>query len=235
MNDLTLIIPAKREAESLPIFLKEIENIECKKLIVLQKEDIETKKSIENIKNIEIHEQNNNGYGNALIEGINSVKTEYCCIINADGSMDPKYLNQMRETCKNLDFVFGSRYQQPGGGSEDDDFVTSIGNYVFTLSGNILFNLKITDILYTYILGKSSSFRNLNLSNFDFRICVEIPIKAKFNNMNYKCLPSYERERIGGKMHTIPTFRMKFVKRKTNSNAKKVGSKKSNKLIRLLI
>ena len=199
MNDLTLIIPAKREAESLPIFLKEIENYECKKLIVLQKEDIETKKSIENIKNIEIHEQNNNGYGNALIEGINSVKTEYCCIINADGSMDPKYLKQMKETCKDLDFVFGSRYQKPGGGSEDDDFVTSIGNYVFTLSGNILFNLKITDILYTYILGKKSSFKNLNLSNFDFRICVEIPIKAKFNNMNYKCLPSYERERIGGK------------------------------------
>ena len=199
MNDLTLIIPAKREAESLPIFLKEIENYECKKLVVLQKEDIETKKSIENIKNIEIHEQNNNGYGNALIEGINFVKTEYCCIINADGSMDPKYLKQMKETCKDLDFVFGSRYQKPGGGSEDDDFVTSIGNYVFTLSGNILFNLKITDILYTYILGKSSSFRNLNLSNFDFRICVEIPIKAKFNNMNYKCLPSYERERIGGK------------------------------------
>ena len=199
MNDLTLIIPAKREAESLPIFLKEIENYECKKLIVLQKEDIETKKSIKNIQNIEIHEQNHNGYGNALIEGINSVKTEYCCIINADGSMDPKYLKQMRETCKDLDFVFGSRYQRPGGGSEDDDFVTSIGNYVFTLSGNILFNLKITDILYTYILGKRSSFKNLNLSNFDFRICVEIPIKARFNNMNYKCLPSFERERIGGK------------------------------------
>ena len=94
MNDLTLIIPAKREAESLPIFLKEIENYECEKIIVLQKEDIETKKSIENFQNIEIYEQNNNGYGNALIEGINSVKTEYCCIINADGSMDPKYLKK---------------------------------------------------------------------------------------------------------------------------------------------
>ena len=46
---------------------------------------------------------------------------------------------------------------------------------------------------------RESSFKNLNLGNFDFRICVEIPIKAKFNNMNYKCLPSYERERIGGK------------------------------------
>ena len=47
MNDLTLVIPAKKEAESLPIFLKEIEKYECKKLIVLQKEDLETKRSIE--------------------------------------------------------------------------------------------------------------------------------------------------------------------------------------------
>ena len=199
MNDLTLVIPAKKEAESLPIFLKEIEKYECKKLIVLQKEDLETKKAIENIKNIEIYEQNKNGYGSALIEGINSVKTDYCCIINADGSMNPKYLEDMKKQCTNLDFVFASRYQKPGGGSEDDDFVTSIGNFVFTLAGNILFNLKITDILFTYILGKTSSFKNLDLNNFDFRICVEIPIKAKFGKMNYICVPSFERERIGGK------------------------------------
>ena len=199
MSDLTLIIPAKKEAESLPIFLKEIERFEYKKLIVLQKEDLETKKVLENIKNIEVYEQKKNGYGSALIEGINSVKTDYCCIINADGSMDPKYLEDMKKQCTNLDFVFGSRYQKPGGGSEDDDLVTSIGNFIFTLIGNVLFNLKITDILYTFILGKTSSFKNLNLDNFDFRICVEIPIKAKFKKMNYICTPSFERERIGGK------------------------------------
>ena len=199
MSDLTLIIPAKKEAESLPIFLKEIERLEYKKLIVLQKEDLETKKVLENIKNIEVYEQKKNGYGSALIEGINSVKTDYCCIINADGSMDPKYLEDMKNQCANLDFVFGSRYQKPGGGSEDDDLVTSIGNFIFTLIGNVLFNLKITDILYTFILGKTSSFKNLNLDNFDFRICVEIPIKAKFRKMNYICVPSFERERIGGK------------------------------------
>ena len=199
MSDLTLIIPAKKEAESLPIFLKEIERLEYKKLIVLQKEDLETKKVLENIKNIEVYEQKKNGYGSALIEGINSVKTDYCCIINADGSMDPKYLEDMKNQCANLDFAFGSRYQKPGGGSEDDDLVTSIGNFIFTLIGNVLFNLKITDILYTFILGKTSSFKNLNLDNFDFRICVEIPIKAKFKKMNYICTPSFERERIGGK------------------------------------
>ena len=95
MHDLTLIIPTKKEVESLPFFLKEIKNYKCKKFIVLEKEDLETKKAIKDFKNIKIIEQINNGYGSALIEGINSVKTKYCCIINAEGAMDPKYLYQM--------------------------------------------------------------------------------------------------------------------------------------------
>ena len=45
-----------------------------------------------------------NGYGNALIEGINACKTEYCCIINADGSMNPSYLADMLLKCENHDF-----------------------------------------------------------------------------------------------------------------------------------
>ena len=199
MQDLTLIIPTKKEAESLPAFLKEIENYNCKKLIVLEKEDIETKKTLEKFNNIKILEQKNNGYGNALIEGINNVQTDFCCIINADGSMDPKYLEEMRKLCENKDLIFASRYQKPGGGSDDDDFVTIIGNAVFTFLGNFLFKLKISDILYTYILGKTSSFQKLDLKNYDFRICVEIPIRAKILNMEYSCIPSYERERIGGK------------------------------------
>ena len=45
--------------------------------------------------------QNQKGYGNALIHGINNVKTEYLCIFNADGSFNPKYLSEMLELCKN--------------------------------------------------------------------------------------------------------------------------------------
>ncbi len=199
MTNLTLIIPTKKESESLPTFLEEIKNLKYKKLIVLQKEDVETKKSINYFKNIKILEQKNNGYGNALIEGINNVDTEYCCIINADGSMDPKYLVEMLDACKNKDIIFGSRYKKPGGGSNDDNIITYIGNYFFTFLGNFLFKLNISDILYTYILAKTSSLQMLGLKNNDFRICVELPIKAKFNQLKYDCLASFERERIGGK------------------------------------
>ena len=59
MKDLTLIIPTKEESESLPIFLKELDTIDCVKLIVLQKEDLDTKEAIKDISNIKIIEQIN--------------------------------------------------------------------------------------------------------------------------------------------------------------------------------
>mgnify|MGYP001230096539 CR=1 FL=1 len=198
MNDLTLIIPSKKESESLPIFLKELEIYNFKKLVVLEKNDIETKESILNIKNIEILEQKKIGYGNALIEGINATTTNFCCIINADGSMDPKYLHEMLNRCQNTDFVFTSRYSN-GGGSDDDNIITYIGNKLFSLIGKIFFNLKISDILFTYILGKTEKFKDLNLKFGDFRICVELPICIKKKNFEYISISSYERSRIGGK------------------------------------
>ena len=46
MNNLTLLIPAKEESESLPLVLKELSIYDCRILIVLDKHDRETIKSI---------------------------------------------------------------------------------------------------------------------------------------------------------------------------------------------
>ena len=54
MQDLTLVIPAKNESESLPIFLDEISNLKYKKLIVLEHSDKSTLDSIKNYSDIEI-------------------------------------------------------------------------------------------------------------------------------------------------------------------------------------
>ena len=198
MSELTLLIPANKEAESLPIFLKELEKYNYKKLVVLQSEDKETIESISDFQDVEICVQEKRGYGSALIEGIKKIDTNFFCIINADGSMNPKYLEEMLNLCKNQDLVFGSRYLK-GGGSDDDDFITFIGNKIFSLLGNIFFKLSLSDILYTYILGRTSSAKNLNLQYNDFRICVEIPILAKYQNYKFISTPSMERKRIGGK------------------------------------
>ena len=196
MKNLTLVIPAKNESESLPKVLNEIKDLECEIVIILESTDISTINSLKNFKYKLIH-QSGKGYGNALIEGINNVQTEFLCIFNADGSFDPKYLDLMLKSCKNHDYVFTSRYLK-NSGSEDDTIVTRFGNFIFSTLGNILFSLKLSDILYTFILGKTKSFQSLKLKSQDFCLCVEIPINADKLNHSYIDIPSYERKRIAG-------------------------------------
>jgi len=197
MKDLTLIVPAKNEAESLPLVLEEIANFDCKIIIILESTDIKTINSIKNF-NCKIVYQSKKGYGDALITGINQVQTKFLCIFNADGSFDPKYLSQMLLMCENSEYVFASRYIE-GGGSEDDTLLTKVGNYIFSKLGNIFFSLKLSDILFTYVMGHTKSFRSLNLMCQDFCLCVEIPVNLKKMNSTFNEIPSYERKRLGGK------------------------------------
>ena len=198
MKDLTLIIPAKNEPESLPKVLNELKDYDVNIMIVLRKEDLET---INNIKdfNSKITYQEGYGYGDALINGISLTTTKYFCIFNADGSFKPEELKNMYRMIENTnnDFIFASRYQK-NSGSDDDTIITYVGNFIFTRLGNIFFNLKITDILYTYVLGKTEYAKKLKLKNKDFSFCVELPIKASRHNMKLSSISSYERKRIAG-------------------------------------
>jgi len=198
MNDLTIIIPAKNESESLPLVLKSLEKLNVKILISLKKNDILTIKSIKVKKNLKIFFQSSSGYGNSLIEAIEFCDTKYFCIFNADGSFQEKDLEKMYKLIKNNDFIFATRYERPGG-SDDDTITTLIGNKIFSKIGNIFFSLKISDILYTFIMGKTQSFKDLHIKSNDFRFCVELPIKMQIRSMKYKSFPSYEFKRIAGK------------------------------------
>jgi glycosyltransferase involved in cell wall biosynthesis len=110
MKSLTLVIPARNEDLSLPKVLEEIKKYKCKKIIILSKKDKKTINAISNF-NCKIIKQKTDGYGAAIIEGIENVKTKYLCIFNADGSFDPKYLNKMKNySNRNYDFIFASRY-----------------------------------------------------------------------------------------------------------------------------
>ena len=199
MQDLTLIIPAKNEKESLPSVLRELKNFTLKIIIILEKNDFETINSIKDFEK-ELIFQTDKGYGDALILGIKNVETKYFCIFNADGSFNPNELQTMYNAIdsKKLDLVFASRYEK-NAGSEDDTLITYIGNKIFTTLGRIFFSLPISDILYTYVIGETYKVKNLNLQNKDFSFCVELPIKAKKNNLKISTSPSYERRRIGGK------------------------------------
>ena len=199
MDNLTLVIPAKYEKESLPLVLEELNKFNLNIVIVLEENDKDTINSISNF-DCQILFQKNKGYGDALIQGIKSVETDYFCIFNADGSFRPDELIHMLELSKkqNYDLVFGSRYEK-NSTSEDDTIVTYIGNKIFSFIGSFFFSLPITDILYTFVLGKTHEVNKLNLICEDFCFCVELPIKAYKKKLSLISIPARERRRIAGK------------------------------------
>ena len=197
MNDLTLVIPAKKESETLPLVLESLKKLKIKTIISLKNDDLDTINCIIKNKYVKVYFQSGNGYGNSLKEAINFCETKYFCIFNADGSFEQKDLLKMYNLIQNNEFVYTTRYEKTGS-SEDDTLITLIGNKIFSKLGNIFFSLKISDILYTYLMGKTKSFKKLNIESNDFKFCVELPIKMEIAKMKYDCIPSYELKRIAG-------------------------------------
>ena len=70
--------------------------------------------------------------------------------------------------------------------------------------------MGITDVLYTYVMGKSEKYKSLDLKSNDFSFCIELPIKAKFNDFILSSTPSYERSRIAG-IKKVNEFRDGFL------------------------
>ena len=84
MNNLTLVIPAKYENSTLPIVLEEINDMKllCKIIVVVPEYDKSTIQAIEKF-DCKILIQKGEGFGNALIQGLNESNTKYSCIFYA--------------------------------------------------------------------------------------------------------------------------------------------------------
>ena len=200
MSDkISLIIPAKNEVESLGAVLEEVKNNKfVDEIIVVVDSEIDNSIPIVKKFNCKLIIQNQKGYGSAIIEGFKNAKNNFGCIYNADHSFDPKYLEVLIRLSKSNDFIFGSRYKGSGG-SDDDDIITFIGNKIFTFIARFILGIKLSDILFTYVLCNVGKFNNLKLINSDFKLCIELPVKVKKNKHNYIDLEVFERKRYDGK------------------------------------
>ncbi len=205
-KDITLVIPAKNESESLPLVLTELKKFNFKIIIIVEKKDKETINSIKHFKKKLIF-QKKKGYGDAIKLGIKNVSTKYFCIFNADGSFNPIEIPKFLKVLKNKkkDIIFASRYEGIGK-SDDDTIVTFIGNKFFSYIGNIFFGLPISDILYTYVLASTKKLKKIKIISNDFRFCVELPIKTHRSGLKIFSTESHERARFAGKKKVNEIF-----------------------------
>jgi len=104
------------------------------------------------------------GYGAAIKAGVQAATGDIVVEFPPDGnSLAEKVPEAVAEIKKGYDFVVVSRYKD-GAKSYDDDFMTAIGNKVFTGMTNLLFGASYTDLLVGFRAYRRPLFFELDLS-----------------------------------------------------------------------
>lgn len=201
MKKITIVIPARNEEASLKKLLRKFKLYKkyYKEIIVVDGKSSDKTIQIAKKNNCRIIRQKNLGYGDAIILGVEEVKTQYFIVFDADGSKDPRYLSKFYNKLKKdkTEIIYAERYGK-GAGSLDDTLITYVGNRIFTILGKIFFNLQLNDILHTFFLCEVKKFKQMNFKFKDFSFCIEFPIKARRANISCSYIATIEKKRYDG-------------------------------------
>ena len=160
---------------------------------------------------LEVFVQKLNGLRQAYQEAIPHIRSEYMITFSPDGNSVadrlPALVEKLRE---GYDMVIVSRYLDDAK-SEDDDIVTSFGNWLFTKTVNILHGGSYTDVMVMYRGYRTRLLRDLGLNGdagfvfaermFFCRIGMEplLSVRAARAKLKIGEIPGDEPKRIGGK------------------------------------
>ena len=150
MSDLTIIVPAYNEEQSLPAFLDEIrpycQQNEFKLIIVDDGSTDETRNILENSTEGDwltvIHHKVNKGYGGAFKTAIKKVTTDYLITIDADGQHTLEDVAKLFDYLKatDADMVVGKR------SSYHDTKYRRLGKFLIRSIAKMLMPIPITDL-----------------------------------------------------------------------------------------
>ena len=155
--------------------------------------------------NFNVIQQNGKGAGNAAREGVHHSHSENILFFHPDGNCKPEYIPKLIKKMdeENYQIVQISRFGKFGS-SDDDTFLTSFGNKMFTFLVNVFFGGHLTDALYGYFIIKKKVFQDLNLDAEFLTLEQQISIRSSKLGLRIAEIDGHEPSRIGGERKMIP-------------------------------
>ena len=205
--NVSVIIPALNEAESLGRLLAETKLTEAQQVIVVDNGSTDHTAEIARANGALVVQEPRRGYGYACAAGVAVAKYDILAFMDADGSFVPAELPRLVAPIENqtAELVLGSRLNH-GLPTETMPPHQLFGNRLIAWMLNRLFALQLTDLGPFRALPKDL-LHTLDMSEFTYGWPVEMLVKVAKRGLRIVEIPVSYRPRFAGKSKVGGTLR----------------------------
>ena len=213
--ELSIIVPAYNEQLRITSFLKNLldfskKNLDSYEIIIV--DDGSTDKTYQIVKNLIKDNENtkiityseNKGKGYAVLKGILNAIGEFVLFIDADGATPPDEIKNMIKIYRKhgYDVVIGTRIDETSSIENPQPTSRKVLSLFFNLYSNILFHLRINDLLCGFKGFKKEVAMRIfqNLQSFRWEFDVEILYKARKLGYSLYQIPIKWKHKEGSKI-----------------------------------
>lgn len=195
---VTLIAATLNELEAAKVVLPRIDRSVVDELIVVDGGSTDGTVEFCESQGYTVLRQKECGYGSAMREAAAIAKGDLIIEFPPDGnSLPEKVPDVVKKLEEGYDLVIASRYA-PGARSDDDDFLTGIGNWGFTFVTNLLFWSSYTDVLVGFRGYRKSALGKVRMDASGLEWSIQMPIQFRKHRLRTADIPAIEPARIGG-------------------------------------
>ena len=206
----TLIVMTLNEIEGMKVIMPRIKREWVDQILIVDGGSTDDTIEWSEEQGYDVIRQTKSGLRQGYNEAIPYITGDYVITFSPDGNSVPELLPNLIEKLKEgYDMVIVSRYLEDAK-SEDDDFITAFGNWLFTNSINLFHGSAYTDAMVMYRGYKTSLLTDLGLdqeegfSRAEKLVQTDIgteplmSIRAAKRKLNIGEIPGDEPARIGG-------------------------------------
>ena len=198
---VTLFVPTLNEVEGMKAIMPKIQKDWCDQILIVDGGSTDGTIEYAKEQGYDVYVQKRRGLRHAYTEAWPLIKGDVVITFSPDGNsipeLIPALLDKMRE---GYDMVIASRYLGTAK-SEDDDFITTFGNWLFTRTINLLHRARYTDAMVIYRAYHTRLYYELGIDRDD---AYELPEKMFHTILGIEPLLSVRAAKRKLKLGEIP-------------------------------
>jgi len=200
----TLVLPTLNEIEALRVIVPRIDRSWVDEIIVVDGGSADGTVEFLRGEGLTVHSQAKRGYGRAMAYALAHATGDIVVEFTPDGNSLPEDIPRIiAKIGEGYDLVIGSRYLA-GARSDDDDWLTALGNRLFTATVNILFRARFTDVLVGFRALRREAALKLHLDAPGLSWPCQSSMRFARAGLRVTEIPANEPSRIGGQRKMRP-------------------------------